>query len=385
VVLTVESTSDVILPLRAAVLVSERSWTTGSSGISYLSAVFWRSRLSYTTSPTLRWSSIRVRAWAPPRATFLLKRWSSGRSSVRTTDHVYVETNRCRAMVCSRTGRVDLLYLNPSVYVCVVRFYVIRRIFPYPSSNSKCALMRGTCSGKTTKWDFHVFLCYHFRIIQWHNRIHHDGKTFIIFHNIRAILYIFEEEIYSTVPVCVSLTVPWCCFFCYACRGSPTAERTPIQPHLSIYDSTNLLLDFGHFINFLIFDIVGRTRKGDQPRSKAATCTQDITTQKHTDIHTSSWIRTHDPSVWMAKTVHALDRGHCDRHTTSSLFVFSSSAPIIACSSSGDNSSSSSLCSNTCTKLRITKRLEQKYCLAKRMMSTDLSGANVLRRKSQHT
>jgi hypothetical protein len=40
-------------------------------------------------------------------------------SSVSITDHVNVETNHCRAVECSRITRVDLLCLNPLVYVCV--------------------------------------------------------------------------------------------------------------------------------------------------------------------------------------------------------------------------------------------------------------------------
>jgi hypothetical protein len=49
---------------------------------------------------------------------------------------------------------------------------------------------------------------------------------------------------------------------------------------------------------------------GGSARRKAATYTQDGTNteQTHTDIHASSGVRTHDPSVRGGKVIHAADR-----------------------------------------------------------------------------
>jgi hypothetical protein len=63
---------------------------------------------------------------------------------------------------------------------------------------------------------------------------------------------------------------------------------------LSIYSSTALLLDLGRYFSFLMLYTVGRTPcMGDQPVARPLTTHRT----KHTDIHASSGIRTHDPSV----------------------------------------------------------------------------------------
>jgi hypothetical protein len=56
---------------------------------------------------------------------------------------------------------------------------------------------------------------------------------------------------------------------------------------------------------------------GGSARRKTATCTQDSTDIEytHTDIHASSGIRTHNPSVLAGEDNSFLrPRGHCDRH-----------------------------------------------------------------------
>jgi hypothetical protein len=56
---------------------------------------------------------------------------------------------------------------------------------------------------------------------------------------------------------------------------------------------------------------------GESACRKATTHIQDSTNteQTHTDIHTLSGIRNHDPSVWAGKDISCLrSRGHCDRH-----------------------------------------------------------------------
>jgi hypothetical protein len=54
---------------------------------------------------------------------------------------------------------------------------------------------------------------------------------------------------------------------------------------------------------------------GGSARRKADTCTQNNTNTEgmHTDIHASSWIRTHDSSVQASENSSCLrPRGHCD-------------------------------------------------------------------------
>jgi hypothetical protein len=67
-----------------------------------------------------------------------------------------------------------------------------------------------------------------------------------------------------------------------------------------------------------ILQTVGRTPwTDDQPCHMAALPTQDNinTEEKRTDIHASSGIRTHDPSVWSDEDILCLrPHGHCDRH-----------------------------------------------------------------------
>jgi hypothetical protein len=78
---------------------------------------------------------------------------------------------------------------------------------------------------------------------------------------------------------------------------------------LPLYGSTVLLLDLGRLFSFLIPYTVGRT---------PWTYTQNNTNTEwlHTDIHASSGIGTHDPSVRAGEHGSCVrPRGHCDRHT----------------------------------------------------------------------
>jgi hypothetical protein len=64
------------------------------------------------------------------------------------------------------------------------------------------------------------------------------------------------------------------------------------------------------FFSFLIFNKVRRIPwTGDQPVARPLPAHRTTQTQnKHTDIHASSGIRTHDPSFRASEAVHALDR-----------------------------------------------------------------------------
>jgi hypothetical protein len=80
----------------------------------------------------------------------------------------------------------------------------------------------------------------------------------------------------------------------------------------SICVSTVLSLDLGRFCSFLILHTVGRSPwSGDQPVARP------LPTHKinaNIDIHASSWIRTHDPSVRVSEDSSCLTpRGHSDR------------------------------------------------------------------------
>jgi hypothetical protein len=79
---------------------------------------------------------------------------------------------------------------------------------------------------------------------------------------------------------------------------------------LSVYGCT-ALVDLGRIFSFLISYTVGRTPwTGNQPVSRPLPTHR--TTQ--TDIHVSSGIRTHDPSVWAGEDGSCLRlHGHCDR------------------------------------------------------------------------
>jgi hypothetical protein len=88
--------------------------------------------------------------------------------------------------------------------------------------------------------------------------------------------------------------------------------------HSFINGSTVLLLGSGLFFSFVIFftqtvGLLGRR----SVRRKAATYTQTTQTQNkctHTDIHSLSGIRTHDPSIRASEDSSCLrPRGHCDR------------------------------------------------------------------------
>jgi hypothetical protein len=60
----------------------------------------------------------------------------------------------------------------------------------------------------------------------------------------------------------------------------------------------NPLFGLGRFFSFLIFYTVGRTPwTGDQPVGRPPPTHGTNTEQTHTDIHASSWIRTHNHSV----------------------------------------------------------------------------------------
>jgi hypothetical protein len=72
------------------------------------------------------------------------------------------------------------------------------------------------------------------------------------------------------------------------------------KKNLFIYDSTVLSLDLGRFFCFLILYTVGRTPKTGIGASKGRylhTRQHKRRINLHTDIHTSSGIWTHDPSI----------------------------------------------------------------------------------------
>jgi hypothetical protein len=83
-------------------------------------------------------------------------------------------------------------------------------------------------------------------------------------------------------------------------------ERILLNDYLSIYRH---LLDLGRFLFLNPEHSRQDPLDWGSARRKAATYTQNNTnTEKtHRDMHASSGIRTHDPSV-LAKTVYALDR-----------------------------------------------------------------------------
>jgi hypothetical protein len=63
---------------------------------------------------------------------------------------------------------------------------------------------------------------------------------------------------------------------------------------------------------------------GDQPCRKAATYTgQQDTEETRTDIHASSGIRTHDPSVREDEDISCLrPHGHCDWHSDNMSWLY---------------------------------------------------------------
>jgi hypothetical protein len=78
------------------------------------------------------------------------------------------------------------------------------------------------------------------------------------------------------------------------------------------------------FFSFLIFYAVGMTPwAGTQPFARPLAAHRTAQTQwMHRDIHASSGIRTHDPSVWAGEDSSCLrPPGHCDRlhHVCSTL------------------------------------------------------------------
>jgi hypothetical protein len=78
---------------------------------------------------------------------------------------------------------------------------------------------------------------------------------------------------------------------------------------------------------FLNLYTVGRTPwEGDQPVTRPLPAHRTAQTQnKLTDIHASSGIRTHDPSVRAGEDGSCpRTRGHCDRHISSRLHEFTS-------------------------------------------------------------
>jgi hypothetical protein len=86
--------------------------------------------------------------------------------------------------------------------------------------------------------------------------------------------------------------------------------------HVSIYGFT-ALVDLDRFLSFLFYTQSVGPLDGGTARRKAATYTQKNTNTEltHTDIHASSEIRTHDPSVRAGEDGSCLSpRGHCDRH-----------------------------------------------------------------------
>jgi hypothetical protein len=89
---------------------------------------------------------------------------------------------------------------------------------------------------------------------------------------------------------------------------------------LCIYGSTDLLLDLGRFSQLLhLLHSQWDSLDGGTARGLTATYTQNNTNTvyTHIDIHASSGIRSHDPSVWASEDSSCLrPRGHCDRLTS---------------------------------------------------------------------
>jgi hypothetical protein len=81
-----------------------------------------------------------------------------------------------------------------------------------------------------------------------------------------------------------------------------------------INGSTALMSGLGRLFSFLILYTVGKTPwTGDQPDT-GPIHTQDNTNKINTNIHASSWIRTHDPSTGKAEDNSCLrQRGNCHR------------------------------------------------------------------------
>jgi hypothetical protein len=78
-------------------------------------------------------------------------------------------------------------------------------------------------------------------------------------------------------------------------------------------------LDLSRFFNFLVLYTVGGTPwTEDQPVARPLPTHRSTQTQnKHTDIHASSGIRIHDPSVRTGEDVSCFRlRSHCDRPLT---------------------------------------------------------------------
>jgi hypothetical protein len=71
-----------------------------------------------------RSTSICFPAWTAPHSTFSLQHWSSAKVQVTLSvvdpDHVNAKTNHCRTMARSRAGRVDFVYVNSSIFPCLV-------------------------------------------------------------------------------------------------------------------------------------------------------------------------------------------------------------------------------------------------------------------------
>jgi hypothetical protein len=92
------------------------------------------------------------------------------------------------------------------------------------------------------------------------------------------------------------------------------SERCTLKNRTSLSLSLSLaLLPFGPWPVFLFLNPIHNlydSLNGGSARRKTATYTQN----KHTDIHVSSWNRTHDPSVRAGDDGSCLrPRGHCDR------------------------------------------------------------------------
>jgi hypothetical protein len=84
--------------------------------------------------------------------------------------------------------------------------------------------------------------------------------------------------------------------------------------YLSIYGCTGLV-DLARFFSFLIYTqsvgLLGRRISPSQGRYLHRTTQTELT---YTDIHASSGIRTHDPSVRAVEDgLYLRPRGHCDR------------------------------------------------------------------------
>jgi hypothetical protein len=92
-----------------------------------------------------------------------------------------------------------------------------------------------------------------------------------------------------------------------------------LSVYLSIYGSAALFVGLWPLFSFLILYTICRTPwTGDQSVAMLLPTHRTTQTQnKRTDIHASSGIRSHDPSVWAGKDSSYLRRNHRDQRNLS--------------------------------------------------------------------